>query len=225
MDTSRNEHENHAPIPDKKIGGDLRQLRILSIEVGTDYHVRLLSEAYGGLFTHYARKSFLCTGEKDCPSHIHKYEKIWKGYAAVDIWLKERKVWLPFVLEISEHLELDFRGLWKRGQVWEIWRDHPVAKKPSPVQAKLQEEREPDRVPKAFDFVSVLKTRYHTSYIDLTAKNPLPPRVFVEESAGDGPAVLATKDEKASVPFDSFAAEFQRQANARKKTPTEKKAQ
>ena len=41
-----------------------------------------------------------------------------KGYAHAEIYSRAIKAWNPVVLEITEHLELDLRGQYARGQVW-----------------------------------------------------------------------------------------------------------
>lgn len=219
-------HANGAPTsngqPESKPAG--RVLRVFRVEPGTTCIARTLSDQYGGLFTHYVRgRSHLCIGE-DCQPLIHKTDRYWKGYAAVEIWEQARRVWTPWCLEITEHLELDLRGLFRRGQVWEFWRDGQTGKKATACQAKLLEERDPEKFPKAFDFVPVLKHLYHVPAINLQAKNPLPPRVIVEESEGDGPAIYETFGKPAPA-FEGSAQEaWQRYQNEKKKTPTERKA-
>lgn len=221
-------HENangqsngHSPAAAPTI---VRALRILQIEPGTDYHIWTLSDKYGGLLTHFKQRSFYCGG-KDCPSHVHlKSDTIWKGYAAVGVWNPATKKWMPWVLEISEHLELDFRGLWKRDQVWEIWRDNLGKKKTTPITAKLLEDSHDAKLcPPAFDYLPVLKTRYHTSHIQLNHFNPLPPRVLVEDVAGPGPEILASREGGGTIETPEDFKKFREEYERRKKTPTESK--
>ena len=199
-------------------------IQVFRIDEGQTVHLRTLSDSYGGLFTHWYRgRSVYCPGV-ECASVVHKISRIWKGYAAVEIYVEQRKKWMPWVLEISEHLELDLRNRFERGQVWEIFRDVPTNHKAQPVQGKLHEQRDASTFPAAFDVRPVLMHLYHIPAVDLSHKNPMPPRVIVEESDGAPPAILATagaakplvSDEEVKRRLDDF---FKKQ-----KTPTEKKA-
>jgi len=200
-----------------------RTLRIFRVEEGTTVHARTLSDGYAGLFTHYTRgRSVYCKGDQ-CDSVVHKVDRIWKGYAAVELWNVATKKWTPVVLEISEALELDLRGLWKRGQVWEFYRDRPTSKKAMPIMGKLLEERGPDSVPPPFDFKAVLMHLYHQPIIHLGALNPMPARILVLDSEGAPPAILepAKVDEKPVDP--KVEEEFRKRFNLNKRTPTERK--
>lgn len=198
-------------------------LRVFRVKEGTTVHARTLSDGYSGLFTHYVRgRSVYCQGEK-CEATVHRTDKVWKGYAAVELWNVATKKWTPAVLEITEALELDLRGLWKRGQVWEFYRDTPIQKKKMPIMGKLLEERDPASLPPAFDFRSVLLHLYHVEAVHLGVLNPMPPRVILADSEGDGPAILeeAPKGEQSYDP-EQIAA-FRKKLAADRKSPTERK--
>lgn len=202
------------------------QIRVFRVEEGDAVIARFLSYSHLGIMTHYVRKrSLYCPGDAECCPANHRLDKFWKTYAAVELWNDARKVWFPTVLEVTEHLELDLRDICKRGQLWELWR-HKGGSKSSPVEAKLLEERDPETMPRAFDFMPVLQHLYHVSRIQLSVKNPLPPRVVVAESIGDGPAILSQPEKVDNGPrFNSFAEEARRRLMERKKTPTEKKVE
>lgn len=210
-------HESQAPR------APMRALRVLSIAPATTYHIMFLADTYGGCFTHYKKKSHYCKGN-DCPAWLHNCgDTTWKGYAPVVIWNAARNVWMPWVLEMTESLELDLREIVRRGQIWEIWRD-PLGKKSTPVEGKLiEDDRDPKRVPPAFDIVPVLRGLYHLAQIDLTHKNPMPPRTLVSDIADDGPAILTAKAPERFLPPDGFnyAEEAKKRVQA-KKSPTEK---
>lgn len=222
---SQNGHTNgklQSPPP----RAPMRALRVLSIAPATTYHVMFLADEYGGCFTHYKKKSHYCKGT-DCPAWLHNCgDTTWKGYAPVVVWNSARNVWMPWVLEMTESLELDLRGILRRGQIWEIWRD-PLGKKSTPVEGKLlEEDRDASRIPKAFDIVPVLRGLYHLTQIDLTSRNPMPPRTLVEDIPDDGPAILKAGPAKGvDLPDDfSYTEELKKRVQA-KKTPTEKKAE
>jgi hypothetical protein len=199
-------------------------LRIFRVEEGTTVHARVLSEGYRGIFTHYARgRSVYCQGDK-CEATLHKLDRVWKGYAAVELWNVATKKWNPVVLEISEALELDLRGFWKRGQVWEFYRDLPTKKKSMPIMGKLLEERDPLAMPPEFDFKPVLLHLYHVQSIRLDCLNPMPPRVMVTESDGAGPTILdPIRDAQTAAVDPEKEAEFRKRFNLDRKSPTERK--
>lgn len=203
----------------------MRALRVLSVAQGTTYHVQFLADDYGGCLTHYKKKSHYCKGN-DCPAWLHNCgDTTWKGYAAVVVWNAAKKVWMPWVLEITESLELDLRSIVRRGQIWELWRN-AAGKRSSPAEGKLlEEDRDPAGVPAAFSVVSVVRQLYHFTAIDLSQRNPMPPRTLVADIEGEGPAVLQRGPE---LPVDrpegfSFVDEAKKRLQE-KQTPTEKKA-
>ena len=198
-------------------------LRVLRIEPGLNFHVRTLSLMYGGVFTHFVRgRSHLCQGET-CRADFHREQRIWKGYASVEVYDQRVNRWAPFVLEITEALELDLRGIYTRGQVWEIWREAQTGRKATPVLAKLTEERDEKTFPAAFDYVPVLKHLYHVERIGLDAVNPLPPRIILPTSEGDAPEALRKEPRKLVPPEISFAEEAKKRHMKARTTPTEKK--
>lgn len=183
--------------PPTNIPKEVWRLRVWRCEVNELAIVRLLSDDYGGMMTHYYRgHSQYCAGEK-CNPLMHKSQITWKGYCAAEMYIeptgKKKGVWRPICLELTEHCELDMRGKFARGQLWQISRPHEPDKRNPPIYAALLEERDPAAMPKAFDYKPVLQTMYHTIHLDLTVKNPLPPRVFVYDSEGDAPEVLKSK--------------------------------
>lgn len=169
-------------------GGEENAVSVFRIDEGSCCFVRLLSEQYVGCFTHYYRgASRYCAG-KECRDVMHKStDKTWKGYAAVEIH-EAGTTWVPFVLELSECLELDMRGRFRRGQVWKILRDQGDGRKPMPMRGILHEDRDPDSFPPAFDIRPVILRLYHVEKIDLSVKNPMPPRIVLGKSQDAPPA-------------------------------------
>lgn len=202
----------------------VRALRVLSIGEGQDHIIMTLADRYGGLFTHFKRRSFLCRGP-DCPATLHNStDTCWKGYTPILAWDRGAKVWVPFVLEITEALELDFRDQFARGQIWEVWRD-VRGKRASPVQGKLlPEARDPATIPEPFDITPVLQALYHCTAVALTHKNPLPSRVLVEDVIAEAPEICAERKPATPVPGDfSFADEFRKRRDESRKSPLERK--
>lgn len=205
--------------------GNVVALRVFRVEPGQNVFIRVLSESYCGLLTHFSKgRSVYCKGS-ECPATVHNVDPTWKGYAAVEIHRPGTQVWVPWVLEITEHLELDMRGIFARGQVWELWAEKQTDKRRPPVQGKLAERRDPLRFPAAFDIVPVIQCLYHNTRLDLQKKNPLPPRVIVSESTDDAPVIL--QGPRLKTP-EEIAANKQADMDAlevlmgRKKTPTDR---
>lgn len=182
------------PPPSRADGARTPRLRVFRIDPGTQWYVRVLSPEYGGLFYHWVGRgkygrSHYCQGP-DCSPTLHKGRRYWKGYAAVEVWVEAESHWVPTVLEITEHLELDLRGRWKRGQTWILSRAEETAGKPAPVVGQLSEENPPGSVPPSFDVKPALQMLYHEERIHLGEPNPLPARQYVSPTAGPRPKAL-----------------------------------
>jgi hypothetical protein len=178
--------------PSGKLGYPIAVFRVTE---GPEIYCRTLSTDYGGLFYHWLKgRSVYCPGH-DCPAHIHKNPKTWKGYCPVEIWNSSSKMWRRSVLEISESLELDFRGVFGRGQVWRIERAKQTSKKKTPIVGRLTEELPENLVPEPFDVIPVLLHLYHEYSLDLSARNPLPQRQLATESPGKPPSEKCDRNE------------------------------
>lgn len=167
--------------------------------------VRFLSDSYGGLLTHYVRgRSQYCKGD-DCPPIIHKAEITWKGYAPCMWWVDGQNVWRPIVLEITEHAELDLRAMIRKGQIWQFSRPVEPGKKNPPTFAALLEERTAQGLPPPFDVKPVLQTLYHAMTLDLSVKNPLPPRVFAYDTDDAPPEAMKDQIEAQRIRNEQLA--------------------
>ena len=213
-----NQLDQAAPAAEaSRTNREINRLRVRRCDVNELFIVRLLSESYGGLFTHFFRsRSHLCLGD-DCPPAIHKIDTNWKGYCAAEIFLEKERVWRPICLEISEHAELDMRGLFARGQLWQFARPAEPHKKNPPIHASLLEERDPAKFPPAFDYKPVLQTLYHCIHIDLDNKNPLPPRVFLYDSSDDAPEVMKPKLEMQKMDQEEYERKMREAMEKQKK--------
>lgn len=171
----------------------LLQVDVFRVKEGEAHFIRTLAANYGGLFTHYYQKrSRVCRGA-DCYPVMHRSERVWKGYTPVLVFLVKQRIWVPKVLEITAHLELDFRDIFTRAQEWEIFRHAPLAGKTQPVIGKLHNAHVASRLPVAFDVEAVVKNLYGVECVDLANPNPMPRRTFVEVVEGDVPGALADK--------------------------------
>jgi hypothetical protein len=130
---------------------------------------------------------------------LHKVAPQWKGYLSVETWHAAKRLWLPTVLEVTEHCELDLRDHYQRGQVWEVSRAKEVTKKKQPVRATLLEQCDEKTFPQPHDLLPVLRTIYHHLQISLEHENPMPGRVMVEPSTGAPPPLKVHPAEDARV--------------------------
>lgn len=165
-------------------------LSVKRVEEGESIIVRFLSDEYGGCITHYIRKrSEYCAGEK-CRYQCHKERKYWKGYAPVEVNIDGTNKWRPYVLELTEHLELDLRGIVRRGQVWRIYRLHPVEGEKQPVSAERRPDQQWSSLTPPFDVLPVVRQLYHEFELVLNKKNPLPPRIVITDAEADAPVKI-----------------------------------
>jgi len=200
-------------------------IEVFSIKDGTSCFLRTLSPSYGGIMTHYfkGKGSRYCAGP-ECMYLCGKLEKTWKGYCAVEVWLPHAKKYRPFVLELTERLEQDMRGLYERGQVWECYKQSPIGEKKQPVQGKLQPAQVVKHLPPEFDWQSVVKNLYHVPKMDFSIRNPLAPRVILTDSQDEQPLGLQTEEYKPVTPEEWEEIKQRSKAfNAAKTTPTERK--
>ncbi len=202
-------------------------IRLFRVPAGGTVFVIPLTDSYGGLFTHYTKQgSALCTGN-DCRHRLHGITRTWKGYAPAILHISGTK-YMPVCLELTENLELDLRGVWARGQKWEIFRDHEGKGARSPVEGKLHDDQVVIDLPKPFDIIPCLRAIYHVDHIELNHANPMPPRVYVPAAEAPMPDVMEKKPDPKFVPPDgySYTEEFRRRQKAmaeQKVGPTEQK--
>lgn len=195
--------------------GTRHVLRVFRLKPGERCTVRTLSESYGGLFTHFVRGRSVYCDPTNCNPANHRTGRFWKGYAAAEVWMKPEGLYVPVVLELTEALELDVRGRWKRGQLWELSREKQVGRRHPPIVGVLLGDA-PGPLPPAFDCFDVLTHLYHADGIQLEEENPMPPRVMVKASVGAPPPAAPKNGTHAPDPGEAAeAARFWQQARTR----------
>lgn len=193
-------------------------LRIFRVSEGSEWFIRTLAHSYGGLFTHWFQGASRYCQEEDCPAHLHKLDKQWKGYTPVEVWDLALKLWIPSVLEITERLELDFRLHFQRAQVWRLTRNKDYQKKRQPVFGKLIDQLDEMTLPEPFEILPVLQTTFHRQWFNLNQQNPLPLPPKLAASPGLPPRVLLNSESEKPL---SSAEIRERLANARPKKNTD----
>lgn len=200
-------------------------MKVLRVHKGDNIFIRTLSPGYFGYATHYVKKrSHFCLG-RECPGDRHKWDVSWKGYCSVEQWFEGDGAWFPAALEITEQLELDFRRVYDRGQIWELWKLLSNKGEAEPVRGKLHEQRDPKTFPGEHDIAPVIKSLYHVQELPECVKSWIPDRVVVKPSIGDGPALLGgeTREEKERKREEANRLyEELRSAQKEKKSPREK---
>jgi hypothetical protein len=175
-------HDSGGHVPPSN--RDPVNVRILRIDKGRSFVVRFLAYNPYGLYVHWrgseksGRSVYCCGVDLGCP--CHKQERFWRGYAPVEVQSPSGTLWYPTVLEISEAMELDFRGTAERGTVWQVERLSRRAGRRSGLKATLLGRRDPSKLRSPFDVLPILRTCYHAEEISLVHLNPAPPRVLLE---------------------------------------------
>jgi hypothetical protein len=163
------------------------QLRVFRQAVGSSHHVRLVSPRYGGCMTHWLKgNSQYCAGTS-CIWNCARQRKQWKGFGAADVFDPQTKLWMPCAFELTESMELDFRDRWTRGGLWRVHWPHARKGHQEPKRAEFVKQLDPDSCPSEWDIVPCLLNTFHIFEIDLTVRNPMPPRVLVQATAGPDP--------------------------------------
>lgn len=165
-------------------------VHVLSVPENIPVTVRFLA-GYQGLDTHWrSGRTIPCPGPDECLSSMHKSGIIWKGYAPVEAWEELGRLWVPFVLEVTESLEEQLRGRDLRGEVWTLFRVQKNGRT-DPVAGIYCERLAEGKLSPAFDVKPVLLRLFHVSELRLGRANPLPPKIMLEAVAGDAPNLPA----------------------------------
>jgi hypothetical protein len=163
----------------------LSPVRIFSVPLNVLVYVRFL-DAIRGLPTHfYSGRSVPCQGQECLPA-AHKGRQVWKFYGPGEVWEPGPKLWRPWVLEITENLEEQLRGLQLRGQVWALERSGKTPKK-SVVTGMYCETLDERSVPRPFDVESVLMRFFRVATLNLGLPSPIPPRLLLSPREGKEP--------------------------------------
>lgn len=188
--------------------------------------IQTLTSDYLGCFTHYRKQSGSEYCGANCKHPDHGIKRLWKGYVPVLINVPNTDRWVPFAFEITEHLELDLRGVWGLNQTWEIYRDMTTKTKNGPMYGRLHKDPPWPKLPLPFNILPCLQAVYHVDVVKLDQKSPLPARVYVEPFQAPAPEVTRPKPIDQVPEGFSFEEEFkkrQRIAAENRPAPSDKK--
>jgi hypothetical protein len=177
MPTSRRSGERSSPSP--------APVKVLSVPESMPITVRFLANLQG-LDTHWINGTVPCPGREECPPANHRRGVIWKGYAAVQAWDEIRRLWVPFVLEITECAEEYLRDRELRAEVWTLFRAEKKGKTDAVVALYCGQVDE-EKLSPPFDIVPVLCRVFHVDKLKLGRPNPIAPRLLLEPVAGEAP--------------------------------------
>lgn len=171
-------------------------VRVWRCPPNEEHFVQILDSVIFGFFVHYVKgatkakgRSRPCLGE-ECPSDKHKLDRQWIGYLPADLWSGPEKVWRPIVLQVTEHLEQEFRGVIARGQEWSISAVSDRDRTNVATRGALIRTVDGAILPLAFDVKPVLVNLYHCLALPPHAPNPLPPRLVLAPSVRSAPEAL-----------------------------------
>lgn len=140
-----------------------------------------------GILAHWiGKRNKACPGLAECPATIHRIAPTWYGYAPVRLWDPGRGAWVGHVLEVTESLEEQLRGLDLVGSVWVLARA-PGKKRGARVEGIFVERRSEPALLAHFDVRPAVQRLYHTSEIYFGVRNPTPPKVMIEVAECAGP--------------------------------------
>lgn len=168
-------------------------VRVERVHPGQTMIVRTLSETYGGLLAHInfvkgKWRSSYCDPETCCQGRV-KDRRQWYGYAACQWWREDSRTWHPIALEITECLELDFREVYMRGQIWELFQPAKVKGKVFATTGRKLRQDDPETYPAAFSVQPALYSVYGVANVPLNVPNPHPKRLVLDQ-AEDAPPEL-----------------------------------
>jgi hypothetical protein len=175
-------------------------VRIWRCPQGEEHFVSILSGSIYGIFVHHVKgqtrargRSRPCLGN-ECRPDFHKLDKQWVGFVPAELWVQAERVWRPIVLQVTEHMEQEFRGVLQRGQEWALNGFAQQGKQNIAIRAVLAREVDLAGLPEAWDCRPQLKNLYHCDQLPLSVGNPLPARLILSPSKREGPEVLRGMD-------------------------------
>lgn len=171
-------------------------LEVFRVACGHTWFVWLYSYNACGCYTHWIDGRSRYCDPAGCRYKCRTEERYWKSYAAAGVFDPDRELYIPVVLEITERLELDLRGVAKRGQRWKLSRAPQDGPSEKPIRGVLDGERLPSETPMAFDVLPVVRRLYHVEALALTQACPLPSIIRVEAHQGDKPDGYLTAEQE-----------------------------
>lgn len=187
---------NHVPRPTSE---PARRLSVLRVAENSKEQILVLADGpVKGFITHFTKgQSQACRGE-ECGCQSSMVNSLWKGYHPVMRFDRQGNCWIPTVLEVTEALELDFRGKFFRGQEWELSRGIITKKRKPAIFGRLIGSRDLPEHCRAFDVSPAVFWIYHDRSLKINLSSPIPQRVMVEPLTMNGPGQHDQAEKKAT---------------------------
>jgi len=154
-------------------------LRVERVDPGASKDVWITGITMHGIMTRFQNGRSVYVHPEDHETVVVGKPIVWKGFLSACVYDRNLKQWVPVCLEISERLELDLRGRWKRGQIWRLSRAKLEGKKKPPTRGALIETREDRDTPHPLDLRHKIEDIFRVKGMHLTTDNPLPDHVIV----------------------------------------------
>lgn len=103
---------------------------------------------WSGIITHWnGKRPLACPGEDECRLH-DQYPK-WKGYAPGEVWSKTKRLWTPWIIELTVGFAECTGSIDLRGSCWLVSREKRVYGERAVV-AVEQDRYDADRLQRPF---------------------------------------------------------------------------
>lgn len=163
-------------------------VRLLWVPSGPTISVLFLG-GYRGMLTHYYQsRPRPCLGETACPADRHRVPVVWYGYAPVELFRPESLLWVPYVLEITAHLEGRLAGRQLRGEVWQL-RRREGKRKTAAVEGEKKDQFADAETSPCFDVLPVLQRFHREDALILDVANPARPMTHLPSAVRRPPQI------------------------------------
>jgi hypothetical protein len=170
-------------------------LEVFRVPAGDPSVVRMLSNAYRGVFTHWVGKSQVCPGLK-CTCQYAKKQRVWKGFACAERWVEKPGYWVQCAFELTEACENSMRNGFGRGTVWQCRRVIEEGRSHEKVIGILLETIPSDKLPSEFDLEQAMRRLFHIVTVPPHVPNPSAPKALAQISDDYIPPHLREKLEQ-----------------------------
>jgi hypothetical protein len=156
---------------------------------GTEHLLVCFAGPILGILTHRTKgRSIPCSGPETCPTGLHRSDTTYYGFAPAWSFDRQRSLWRPGALQITECLEEMLRGRPLLGELWLLSRE--VGKrKNTRVVGTFIERRDDPEFQRSWDVKPAVRRYYHETEIHFGASNPIPGKVMIEPLAVPAPAL------------------------------------
>lgn len=176
-------------------------VRLVPVPLEGKITVRFLGPCVG-ILTHGTKwkQAVACPGEQHCPATLHRSKTIWKGYAPAEVWEENPiRLWVPCVVEITEHLWEMMHEHTLRGSVWMLERVSE-GRRTHIVQGVMVDQLDPRTLRSDVQVQTVVCRVWKSSHIFFGAKPLIPPRQTLTATIDTEPITASPLAEPKDIP-------------------------